>query len=80
MKGKKRGKMGCQVGNKNNEERGTHFCFFSNITEVTLGIDMHQTQTIWEFKFGLMSLGLGLRLRLGIEFGFSIENNEIIYF
>ncbi len=32
---KKRGEMGCQVGNKNDEERGTHFSFFSNITEVT---------------------------------------------
>ena len=36
-KRKKRGEMGCQVGNRNDEERGTHFCFFPNITEVTLG-------------------------------------------
>jgi len=33
----KRAEMRCQVGNKNDEERETHFCLFFNITEVTLG-------------------------------------------
>jgi hypothetical protein len=27
----------CKVGNRNDEERGTHICLFSDITEVTLG-------------------------------------------
>ena len=36
-KRKNRSAMGCQVGNGNDEERGTHFYFFSDITEVTLG-------------------------------------------
>jgi len=29
---KKRGEMGCYVGNRNDEERGAHLCFFSDIT------------------------------------------------
>ncbi len=35
-KRKKRGEVGFQVGNRNDEERGTHVCFFSDISEVTL--------------------------------------------
>jgi hypothetical protein len=34
-KEKKRGEVRCLIGNRNDEDRGTHFCFFSDITEVT---------------------------------------------
>jgi hypothetical protein len=43
-KRKKRGEMGCQIGNKNDEERETHFFLFSNITEVTLGNNLKKVK------------------------------------